>query len=58
MKNEVFMCNISMERKICRLHDGIKAVRLHSSINHNAYLNDQWLRILEHMLEAHRKFNF
>ena len=24
MKNEVCMCNISMERKICRLLDGIK----------------------------------
>ena len=24
MKNEMFMCNVSMEQKICRLHGGIK----------------------------------
>ena len=46
MKSEVFICNISMEWNIYRLHDGIKAIRLHSSINHNTNLNEQWLRIL------------
>ena len=23
MKNEVYMCNLSIERIICRLHDGL-----------------------------------
>ena len=36
MKNEVYMCNISMERKFCRLHDGIKWIRLHNLMNHNS----------------------
>ena len=40
------MCNISMERQICRPHDGIKTIRLHL-INHNTFLSDPWLRTLE-----------
>ena len=47
MKNDVCMCNISMEREICCLHDGIKTSRLHNLINHNTNLCDPWLRTLE-----------
>ena len=39
MKNDVSMCNISMEQKICRLHGGIKTTILHNLINHNINLN-------------------
>ena len=38
MKNDVSMCNISMEQKICRLHCGIKTTILHNLINHNINL--------------------
>ena len=56
MKNGVSMCNISMERKICRLmerkicclHGGMKTTILHNLINHNTNLNDPWLRSLDH----------
>ena len=48
MKYEVCVCNISMQWKICCLHDGIKTVRLHHLINHNINLNDPWLRTVEH----------
>ena len=47
-KNDVSMCNISMERKICRLHGGMKTTILHNLINHNTNLNDPWLRSLDH----------
>ena len=48
MKNDVSMCNISMEWKICRLHGGMKTTILHILINHNTNLNDPWLRSLDH----------
>ena len=48
MKNDVSMCNISMERKICSLHGGMKTTILHNLINHNTNLNDPWLRSLDH----------
>ena len=48
VKNEVCMCNISMEWKICRLHGGIKSIRLHNLQIHNTILSDPWLRTLEH----------
>ena len=40
MKNEECMCNISMELKLCRLHDGIKVKRLHYLINNKTNLSD------------------
>ena len=48
MKNEVCMCNISMERKFCHPHGGITTIRLHNFINHNTNLSDPWLRTVEH----------
>ena len=47
MKHEVCMCNISMERKICRLHGGIKTTRLHNLINQNTILSYPRLKTLE-----------
>ena len=47
------VCNISMEQKICRLHGGIKTIRLHNLINHNTNLSDPWLRKLEHTIFRH-----
>ena len=44
---------ISMERKICRVHGGIKTAKLHNLINHNTNLCDPWLRTLRH-----NSFNF
>ena len=46
MKHDVCMCNISIEREICRLHSGIKTTRLPYLINHN--LSDPWLRTPEY----------
>ena len=43
------MCNISMEWKICHIHDGKKTIRLHNLINHNTNLSDPWLISLEHI---------
>ena len=37
-----------MEWKICRLHGGIKSIRLHNLQIHNTILSDPWLRTLEH----------
>ena len=37
-----------MERKICRLHGGIKTKILHYLMTHNINLNDPWLRTLDH----------
>ena len=48
MKSEVCMCNISMERQICYLYDGIKQIRWHILTNHNTNLSDPWLRTHEH----------
>ena len=42
MKYDVSMSNISIERKICRLHGGIKTTRMRNLINHNTNLNDPW----------------
>ena len=47
MKNDVSMCNISMELKICHLHDDIKTPILHNLINHNTNINDPWLSTLD-----------
>ena len=48
MKHGVSMCNISMEWKLCRLHGGIKKIRLHNLIDRITKLSDPWLNILEH----------
>ena len=48
MKHDVSICNISIERTICRLHGCIKTTKLHNLINHNTNLNDPWLRTLDH----------
>ena len=53
MKHDVSMCNITMERKMCRLHGGIRTTRLHHLINHNINLNDPWLRTLDHNSSCH-----
>ena len=47
MKHDVSMCNISMERKICMLHGGIKTAKLHNLINQNTNLNSTKLRTLD-----------
>ena len=47
MKHDVYMCNISMEWKMCRIHGGIKTTILHNLINHNTTLSDPWLKALE-----------
>ena len=46
MKNEVYMCNISMKRKLC--HGDIKTIQLHNLMNHNTNLSDSCLKKLEH----------
>ena len=48
MKNEVYMCITSMERKLGHQHGGINAIRLHNLINRNTNLCDPWSRTLEH----------
>ena len=48
MKNDLCMCNISMEQNICRLQGDIKMTRLQYLINHITNLCDPWLWTLEH----------